>query len=72
MGNRSECNGIWVDRLKAVMKKRILKPCLMQESDISARVRQSRSSDPFSLQSKQPFGPEPLGLEPFGHELRVE
>jgi hypothetical protein len=25
----------------------------MQESDISAKVRQSRFSDPFSLQSKQ-------------------
>ena len=29
-----------VDRLKTVRKKRILKPCLVQESDISAKVRQ--------------------------------
>ena len=42
-----------VDRLKAVRKKRILKPCLVQESAISAKVRQSCSYDPFSLQSKQ-------------------
>ena len=34
-------------------KKRILMRCLMQESDISAKVRQSCFSDPFSLQSKQ-------------------
>jgi hypothetical protein len=44
---------IQVVRLKTVRKKRILKPCLMQESDISAKVRQSCLSDPFSLQSKQ-------------------
>ena len=42
-----------VDRLKTVRKKRALKPCLVQESDVSAKVRQSCSSDPFSLQSKQ-------------------
>ncbi len=30
-----------------------MKPCLVQESDVSAKVRQSCSSDPFSLQSKQ-------------------
>ena len=42
-----------VGRLKTIRKKRILKPCLMQESDISAKVRQSRFSDPFSLQSKR-------------------
>ena len=41
-----------VGRLKTVRKKRILKPCLVQESH-SAKVRQSCSYDPFSLQSKQ-------------------
>ena len=40
-----------VDRLKTVRKKRILKPCLVQESDVSVKVRQSCSSDPFSLNS---------------------
>jgi len=30
-----------------------LKPCLVQESDVSAKVRQSCSSDHFSLLSKQ-------------------
>ena len=41
-----------VDRLKTVREKRILKPCLVQESHF-AKVRQSFSYDPFSLQSKQ-------------------
>ena len=41
-----------VDRLKTDRKKRILRPCLMQESH-SAKVRQSYFSDPFSLQPKQ-------------------
>jgi len=41
-----------VDRLKTVRGKRILKPCLMQESH-SAKVLQSYFSDPFSLHSKQ-------------------
>ena len=38
-----------VDRLKAIRKKRILRPCLEKESDVFAKVRQSCSSDPFSL-----------------------
>ncbi len=40
-----------VDRLKAFREKRILKPCLMQESH-SAKILQSCFSDPFSLQPK--------------------
>jgi len=48
---------IQVDRLKTVREKHILKPCLVQEPDISAKVRQSCSSDPFSLQSK-PLQPD--------------
>jgi len=43
---------IQVDRLKAVREKRILKPCLAQGPDISAKVRQLCSSVPFSLQPK--------------------
>ena len=39
-----------VDRLKTVRKKRILKPCLMQESH-SAKVLQACFSDPLSLNS---------------------
>ncbi len=38
---------------RGIRKKRILKPCLVQESNISAKVRQSCSSVLFSLQSKQ-------------------
>lgn len=30
-----------------------MKPCLVQESDIFAKVRQTCTSDPFSLQPKQ-------------------
>jgi len=36
-----------------VREKHILKPCLIREPDIFAKVRQSCFSDPFSLQSKQ-------------------
>ena len=42
-----------VDRLKTVSKKRVLKPCLMKEIDISVKVWQSCFSSPFSLQPKQ-------------------
>ena len=38
--------------MKALREKRILKPCLAQESDISAIVRQLCSFVPFSLQPK--------------------
>jgi len=39
--------------MKTVKEERILKPYLVQESHISAKIQQSCFSDPFSLQSKQ-------------------
>ena len=44
---------IQVGRLKTVRKKHILKTYLVRQSGISAKIQQSCSSDPFSLQSKQ-------------------
>ena len=43
----SHLSNLW--QLNTVRKKHILQPCLVQKSDIYAKVRQLSFSDPFSL-----------------------